>query len=202
MTLMDWSKAFLIPIPVTDWSVYAFLLLMIALGLFGVFSGLYAIYGGQPGPKPRQTAMKGGVEIAAAAICLMLLRSGIVDAGWLVVYAVLISIFLVEVYFKWSNSRNPFKADEAFRPDKWAKTRAKGRTWFVLPFAIGLGLGGAWPFAFLKVLFWDYIPLFIGPLVIIAFTVWGYWIAATAWTENESKYLEPASGLVPSEDPS
>jgi hypothetical protein len=202
MTLTDWSKAFLIPIPVTDWSVNAFLILMIVLGLFGVFSGLYAISDGQAGPKPRQTTMKGGVEIAAAAICLTLLRSGIVDAGWLVIYAVLISIFLVEVYFKWSNSRNPFKADDAFRPDKWAKTRAKGRTWFVLPFAIGLGLGGAWLFAFIKVLFWDYIPLFIGPLVLIAPMTWGYQIAANAWTENESKYLETASELIPSEDPS
>ncbi len=176
---------------ITDWSANAFMILVIAGGLFKVLGGIYPIFRGHSGPQLRQMAIKGALDIAAASICLTLLRNGVVDAGWPLIVGALLPAVSLSLYFKWTDSRDPSNAEDGPQRANWIKTHARGRRRFILNTMSATALGGAWAFAYLKILLWDHIPMLVGAFFITGFIVWGYATANRSWTENERKYYEP-----------
>jgi hypothetical protein len=83
--------------------------------------------------------------------------------------------------------------------ERWAKTRAKGRTRFVWPIGVlawGLSVGILWALMMAAIQGWDRLWLFL-PIAPVGFPICGYWFGSTVWRKCESLYEQRHADVSP-----
>jgi len=185
----------------SNYSVTAYLVLLIASSVFTTCSSLYLKARNVRRAFPQLMLMRSCAELAINLTLFYFFRVGLIGNWTTVISACILNLLTIYAYVLIRQRRlkaaNAIAANglvEISEQEKWVEVRARGKQRYLLINTALYGAAGLWMMILCKIILLDEFPMYLFASIVIASAIGGGVSALRQWNHNEQTYqLEHSS---------